>query len=264
LVQNIAEMLQNNPKSDTVKSIGRAVEVLRALSRNLRKISEIAPALKLSNSTVHRLLQTLKESGLVVQDPVHHEYYLGNLLVQLAFNPVTNHRYLIYCAYQKMDYLRQFSGETVSLHVKVGIQRFRLEILTGPRNLTVVGRPGLTDRVWIGATGKTLLSQINKRDFDILMDNVELEPLTPNSITNREIFKKEISRVRELGYAISRGETDSGVSGVSVPILHYPDPAAITISGPDERLFSRITNLVPELKKKADEISQDWLKVIKQ
>jgi DNA-binding IclR family transcriptional regulator len=263
LVQELAEIAQDSSKSDTVKSIGRAVEVLQALSRNLRKISEIAPALKLSNSTVHRLLQTLRESGLVVQDPVHHEYYLGNLLVQLAFNPLVNHQYLIYCAHQKMDQLRQFSGETVTLHVKVGIQRFRLEILMGPRNLTVVGRPGLTDRIWIGATGKALLSRIDKKDFEVLMDHVILDHLTPNSITDREVFKKEIGKVRELGYAVSRGETDSGVTGVSVPILDYPTPATITISGPDDRIFPRIPNLVPELKKKAAEISQDWLKVAK-
>ena len=103
--------MPNNEKSDTVKSIRRAVDILNALSRNLRKISDIAPALNLSNSTVHRLLQSLKESGLVVQDPVHHEYYLGSLFGQLAFNPITTHQYLIYCAYQKMEYLRQFSGE---------------------------------------------------------------------------------------------------------------------------------------------------------
>jgi DNA-binding IclR family transcriptional regulator len=252
-----------NQKSDTIKSIRRAVEILNALSSGLRKISQIAQALKLSNSTVHRILQALKESGMVMQDPVHHEYYLGNLLIQLALNPLTTHQYLIYCAYQKMEYLRQFSGETVSLHIKVGIQRYRLENLTGNRNLTVVGRPSLTDRIWIGATGKALLSQIKEKDFKILMDYLELEPLTENTITDKTIFKKEIEKARKLGYATSRNESDAGVAGIAVPIEHYVEPATITISGPDDRLSPHFLELVPVLKKKAGEITQDLLKLRK-
>jgi len=255
--------MPNSEKSDIVKSIGRAVEVLKALSSNYKKISDIAPALNLSHSTVHRLLHSLKEAGLVAQDPVHHEYYLGNLFGQLASNPVMTHQYLIYCAYQKMEYLRQRVGETVSLYIKVGVQRYRLESLMGSHNLTFVDRPTLADRIWIGAAGKALLSQMKKKDFEILLDYIELEPLTVNTIIDKNLFKKEIEKVRELGYATSRGETDIGVAGIAVPIPRYQEPACITITGPEDRLVPHFPDLVPDLKNKTEEISHDLLKLKK-
>ncbi len=95
------------------------------------------------------------------------------------------------------------------------------------------------------------------------MDKLELEPLTTKTITDRETFKKEIEKVRRLGYATSRNETDEGIAGIAVPIPQYVEPASITISGPDERLAPRFLELAPELKKKANEISLDLLRLRK-
>lgn len=248
----------------SVRTIARAVDILSALSANVNSISALTRQLKLSKSTVHRLLSALKESGLVVQDPLDHRYYLGHLLIKLASNPFTAHQHLIHCAYEKMKYLRDISEESVTLHIKLGIQRIRLSEVTGTHDVRYIGRPASTDPVWAGAMGKVLLAQVSEDELAVIWDNLELVALTPDTITDKRKFRREIEKVKNQGYATSYGETILGVSSISVPVRDYVEPVALSIVGPEYRFASRMLSLISELKKSANRISQDLLRMRKQ
>jgi len=252
--------MRNHISSSKVKSIARAVDILKALSVNLNRVSDISRQLNLSKSTVHRLLKALEESGLVVQDPLNHEYYFGHLLVRLASNPITAHQHLIHCAYEKMKYLLEISKESVTLHVRLGIQRIRLQELMGSHDVRYIGRPTIADPLWAGAMGKVLLAQIQEEELGVILDNIELTPLTPHTITDKRVFRAEVEKVKKQGYATSYGETVSGVSAISVPVMDYVEPVALSIVGPEYRFASHMTDFLSELKKSASRISQDLLK----
>jgi DNA-binding IclR family transcriptional regulator len=248
----------------SVRTIARAVDILNALSANVNSISALTRQLKLSKSTVHRLLNALKESGLVMQDSLDHQYYLGHLLIKLAANPFTAHQHLIHCAYEKMKYLRDISEESVTLHIRLGIQRIRLNELTGTHDVRYMGRPTSTDPLWVGSVGKVLLAQIPEDELAVILDNIELVALTPNTITDKRKFRKEIEKVNNQGYATSYGETVVGVSSISVPVKDYVEPVALSILGPEFRFASPMLKFVNELKNSANQISQDFLKAKKQ
>src|SRR5438094_29852 len=69
-----------------IQSVDRAARILRALSSGSGRlgVSELADRLGLAKTTVHGLLRTLHDHGLVEQDPDSDKYQLGPQLLQLS------------------------------------------------------------------------------------------------------------------------------------------------------------------------------------
>jgi DNA-binding IclR family transcriptional regulator len=252
-------ILQSNRNLATVKSIIKAVDILKALSCGYRKLTDISREIDLSKSTVHRLLQALKESGMVHQDPISEEYYPGRVIFELASNPVEIHRLLIYCAHPKMEELRQKTGETIALEIKLGIEQIRLHQLVGTHSVTFRAVSNVIQLLLSGASGKALLSQVDDRELEDILENLELVKLTPYTNTDKQAFRQEIIKVRQRGYATSYDEVEVGVTAISVPVKNYSVPASITILGPKDRLAPNMIDLADEIKRKVAEISQALL-----
>jgi IclR family transcriptional regulator, acetate operon repressor len=254
---NDSAALRDESRSESIKSIHKAVDVLNLISLEYKHLSDIARKLEMSKSTVHRLLQTLKESGLVHQDPNTQEYYPGPVLFKLVANPFKAHQQLIYLAYAKMDYLRSFTGETIALAIKFGMERLTLLQLTGTQNVTFVGSPKYSELVWTGAMGKVLLAQLAESELDLIINHTNLISITPRTITDKPTFKQEIAKVKQRGYSTSYGETDMSVGAIAAPINNYYTPAGLSIIGPLDRLSPHIQDFTEELRKLTQEISQD-------
>ena len=118
-----------------VNSVYRAAEILSMLSVGKNRITDIGKELSLSKSTTHRLLKTLENCGFVFQDPISHQYFLGHLILKLSSNPLTTHQNLIVCAYEDMKRLREISGETITIHIRIGTQRICLEEMQANQNI---------------------------------------------------------------------------------------------------------------------------------
>jgi DNA-binding IclR family transcriptional regulator len=229
------------------------------ISLDYKHLSDISRKLKISKSTVHRLLQTLKETGLVHQDPTTQEYYPGPTLFNLVSDPLKAHQSLIYYSYSKMDYLRNFTGETVSLAIKFGMERLNLLQLPGTQSVALVASPKYSELIWTGAVGKVLLAQLPEQELDLIIDNITLIPITPRTIADKQIFKQEITKVKLRGYGTSFGETDAAIAGIAAPIENYSTPVGLSIIGPLDRLSSRLPDFTDELKKITQEISHNLL-----
>ena len=243
-----------------IKSVVKAVNVLNAISNNNNKLSDISRETKISKPTLHRLLQTLKQTGLIQQDLIRKEYYLGSLLFKFTSDSLSVHQHLIYKSYSKMDDLRHGTGETVSLDIKVGMEKIKLQQLLGTHNILFVGVPPYYEYLWSGSMGKSLLAQLPDDELKAILDYIELKPLTPRTITDKRQFRREIEKVRERGYATGYGETDLSIAGISAPIHNYCVPASLSLIGPFERLTTHMIDFADELVKKANEISEDILK----
>jgi IclR family acetate operon transcriptional repressor len=242
-------------RTATVKSVIKAVNVLKTLSRGNRKLTEISRETKYSKSTVHRLLQALKASGMVYQDPISEEYHLGTVVFELASNPIVAHSALIFHARPRMEELQKFTGETITLDIKFGIEQIRLHQIIGTHQVTFLGAPSIIQLILPGASGKALLSQLPPSEAEEVIDSIELVKLTPYTITDKGLYKQEIAKARERGYATSHDEVEMGVAAVSVPVRNYSVPASITILGPKDRLAPHIMDFLDEIKSKASEIS---------
>jgi len=70
----------NKKRSDYyIKSIKRAIQVLNSFTIKEEElgITELSKILNLHKSTIHRILVTLNDEGLVVQNQVSQKYHLG-------------------------------------------------------------------------------------------------------------------------------------------------------------------------------------------
>ena len=79
------------------------------------------------------------------------------------------------------------------------------------------------------------------------------ERATPRTIPNLTRFKRELTRVVQVGYAIDDQETDMGARCVAAPILDESGKvaAAISVSGPVTRLSRDRIQAYASLTKKA-------------
>lgn len=239
-----------------IKTIGKAARVLKVISLGFSKLSDISREVDICKNGVYRLLYSLKQEGLVVQDPVTREYFMGPLLYEISANHLILHQRLINCSYLEMEDLRRVTGETVSLDIKFGMERLVLRQLIGTHNITFVGKTNPFDHLWIGAAGKVLLAQLGEHELKMILDQITLVARTPYSITDKTVFKKEIEKVRERGYSAGYNELEIGRADIAVPIEGYIVPASLAIVGPEDRLSPQTMDFVNKLKIKARKISQ--------
>lgn len=240
-----------------VTSIAKGAAILRSLSNGIDRISDLSSKLQFSKSTTHRLLKALEASELVTEDPITRRYYLGPLVLTLASKPIIAHQNLIICSFEEMKRLRDFSRETVLLHIRIGLERICLEEIQSPENIKYTSGKGFIAPIYTGSAGKILLSTLGDHELELLLENIQLIPIGPNTITNVEELLKQLAMVRKQGYATSFGERVQGSACISVAIKNYICPAALSVLGPDNRFsMDKMMDALKEMKKSAPHISR--------
>jgi DNA-binding IclR family transcriptional regulator len=118
LVSSGAKQLRDYKRT---QSIHRAAAILREVARRSKdgiRLSEISQDLGLNNTTVHRLLSSLVEEGLVSFDTLSKRYHLGFQLASMGF---ASQQYMItQCCSGAVEALAQETGDTVYLFLKLG------------------------------------------------------------------------------------------------------------------------------------------------
>ncbi len=255
------DFISRNPNTDTsqkptaIRAVSRAVNILFCLSNGVNTITDIANCCKLSKPTVYRLLQTLEETLMVTQDPITHHYYLGPLVNRIASNPQANHHFLINYAMEELAHLHDFSGETVELNIMAGLQYIRLCEIQSKFELKVVARPDPVGSVYVGATAKVLLSQLDDDKLQTALKNIKINRVTEYSIIDKRKLMAQAKEIRQWGYAVSYGERIADAICISVPINNYFWPVALSLVGPESRMESKLEETINEVRASAHHIT---------
>jgi DNA-binding IclR family transcriptional regulator len=221
-------------------------------------VRELARLTNLPTSTTGRLLQEMKERGILHQNNESKTYsmgirllnwsgvYLANLDIRAVAMPI-------------MTELQRMSQETISLYVLDGSDRVCVERLESPQNVRIVSRLGLRIPLYVGSAGKVILAFISEEQQEEILTNGPLQPFTKHTITNVNVLREELAKIRNMGYGYSHGEWIQDASGVAAPI-YGPDRkimGALTISGPSARFNNEvITKYGPEAVTAALDISR--------
>jgi len=246
--------------SKTVNSIAKGADILRILSDGTDRISDLSERLSLSKSTAHRLLKSLEMSGLVMQDPISRRYYLGSLILDLASKPIIAHQNLTVSAFGEMKRLRDLTRETVVLHIRIGLERICLEELQSLQNIKYTAGKGFVAPIHTGSAGKILLSELEENELQLLMKNIHLIPIGPNTIRDKKVLLEELKKVKRQGYATSFGERIPGSASISVPIKNYICPVALSVLGPDNRFSLEVMmGFLKEIKESGSRISRSLM-----
>ena len=236
----------------------RVANVLTCVSQGTNNLTDIAKICNLSASTAHRLLAILTKAGFVIYDPTNHRYYLGTKVAQISSNPVTSHQYLIIAANPEMEQLAQAADETVTLSLMLGITYIPLHsICSSQRLLVLEDYRGTRPVVPAGSTDLVLLSQLKDKELSqaLKIGKIWLGPKN-NKIQDAASWETQLARIREAGYAVTRGEKVPGGTGISVPVANYFCPVALTIIGPEYRLEPRLEALINKMIRSGKRLSK--------
>jgi DNA-binding IclR family transcriptional regulator len=202
-------------------------------------VREVARLTGLSTSTSGRLLQEMKERGILRQHAETKTYSMGIRLLNWSgvYLATLDIRAV---AMPVMTDLQQMSRETISLYVLDGADRVCVERLESPQNVRIVARLGLRLPLYAGSAGKVILAFLPVARQEQILNTVSLQPFTRHTITDPAALLAELEKIVKQGYAFSHGEWIEDASGVAAPIFG-PDrmvTGALTISGPTQR-FTR-------------------------
>lgn len=221
-----------------VQSVARAAELLKALGAHGAPATafELADRCGLNRSTAWRILATLEAEGLVERDPATGRYGVGYALV--ALGAAAGHAPLVRRAHPALRALAEACLETASLAVPRRMQLVYVDQVQAP-HVMAADWLGRATPLHATSTGKALLAWLSEDELGAALPG-RLERFTDTTITTRAVLKTELAGVRARGYAVSRGELEAALWGVSAPVLGGGRPIAIvSVWGAETRIRAR-------------------------
>ena len=212
-------------------------------------VGDIAHALDMSTTTVHRLLTTLKNCGVVDQDPHTRRYYLA--LKMLLYGKAVLDRYgWRNRAHPILGELSRQVGETVFMGVLDNYDLVYIDHVDSlDHTLRMTPQIGRRQDAHTTALGKVLLAHASPEELEPFLKRKDLPRRTAHSITSTKLLRNELEKIRACGYAFDQQESEIGICCIAAPIRGISDQvvAAISISGPSARM--EMKGMDAELKK---------------
>jgi DNA-binding IclR family transcriptional regulator len=193
-------------------------------------LSEIARRSGVAKASVHRLAQELLRWGVLERRGS--DYWLGMRLFEIG-QRVPRQRILREAARPYMEDLYHATNETIHLAVVDGIEVFYLEKVSGHGQVSRPSRVAGRMPLHCTATGKALLAF----GPSVLVNEVlamPFERITPHTVGAPGLLLQELSKARELGYAVEREQTRTGYLSVAIPLISATGTtiAALSVTAP--------------------------------
>jgi DNA-binding IclR family transcriptional regulator len=238
-----------------IQAVARAASVLRALGSAPEGLSlgELAGAVALPKSTVHRLVGALAAEDLVTP-PRRGKVRLGPGLARLG---AASGEALRERVRPVLLELRRELDETVDLAVLDGASARFVEQLPAPHRLRAVSSVGAAFPLHCTANGKALLAGLPEDEVARLLP-ARLARHTPATIVTRRALLAELTRVRAEGVAFDREEHTEGVCAVGAAIAGPDGPvAAISVPVPTPRFHAVERRVAERVRAAAAEASHE-------
>jgi IclR family transcriptional regulator, KDG regulon repressor len=218
-------------------------------------LAEISRSVQLTVPTTHRLLKALSMRGVVVDDGNRH-YSLGPTVMRLASAIMYRSHDLVAIGAPVLERLRQATGETVSLHTILGVERVCVTELVSPEPIRMESGVGHVHPLYAGAAGKVLIAWDESWLERLPAD---LPKAGPSSLESLSALEFELAKVRRRGFATSIEEVVVGASSLAVPIFGTSGDvvAAINVAGPAIRWTkTKVMQHVPLVQDEANNLMQ--------
>ena len=205
-----------------VRTVNRISDILNCFTREQPELNltAISNRLGLPKSTVHRLLLALESQGFLMRAVNGRGFQLGYQLLHWGM--------VAQCALdlrnEALPFLRRLSestGETAILSVRDGLQGVCLEMVASSQPVRLNMQAGQRLMLHAGASAKVLWAFLPDDEIQRILYAIELPPLQPGAITDRDRLCDELLATRQRGYAVSFEETDHGAMGIAAPIYDH-------------------------------------------
>lgn len=219
-----------------VQAATTGMVLLKALARlgGRATLTGLARHVDENPAKVHRYLISMMEEGLVEQDPISLQYFLGAEAIQIGL-----------AAMRLADPLRVAEPALIRLRETLGMTCF-LAVM-GNKGPTIVRfeEPGLpvTLNVRVGsvlpllwsATGRVFLAYLDDPQVERLAEEevASISTEQRNTLDEKDPIRTLKQAVRAAGMAVVRDTNLQGISAIAVPIFDFSDhlAAVLTVLG---------------------------------
>lgn len=217
-MQNLSAAADPLAPQYPIDSVDKALRlVLLMADKPEIRLSEAARFLGVATSTAHRLLAMLQYHGFVRQDPRTRVYRPGPAFASVAFSVFS--RFDVQgVAGPVLRRLSEQLRETVHIALLDGAAVRFIAAVEGPQAVRVASRVGRSLPAHCTSSGKALLAQLGEFELHRLLPAERLATVMPRSIGSRTDLERELSAVRERGYATNCEESEEGVASVAVAV----------------------------------------------
>ena len=201
-------------------------------------VMEVSTALGLNKSTAHRVLNSLIYMGYARQNEETGRYEPSLKVVDLA-NQVMKHVDIVQVVRPYLRRLMELTDETVHFVERDGADAVYIDKVESYRNgIQMVSRIGSRIPLYCSGVGKAIAAELDEHEVEEIWNRSRILPLTPYTITDFEAFRRELSEIRERGYALDNEENENGVRCIAVSLKDYTGRVkyAFSISAPVSRM----------------------------
>lgn len=243
-----------------IGSVEKALKILEFIifRKDGARIQDIANHLKISSPAVYKHLETLVQAGYVYKEPHSHKYLPSYKIVELGSIILRNVQ-IREIAHPFLVDLMERTGMTIHFALRNGYEGVYIDKIESARTIPTVSRIGMRMRLYSTGFGKAILAFLSEEELNDYFAKVKLERQTPRTITNMERLKKELSIVRQKGYAIDNEENEPGIMCIGAPVFDYTGCVigGISVTGAVSSFSNQLMNIIAnEVVKTAHDISK--------
>jgi len=206
--------------SRIVQSLERGLKVLEALVDNHPAgVTELATALDLDKTVVHRLLYTLHSMGYVKQDK-NRKYMPGPTLLRIGSKTLAD----LDIRTLALPYMQRLAEETKGVaHLAKWVESraIYIERVQDPGLRLVTTDVGGEAPGYCSAAGKVLWAYRPQNELERLLIDIPRQAHTTNTLLDSFEIQRHLAQVRAQGYAIDNEEHRLGLIGIGAPIFDH-------------------------------------------
>ena len=241
----------------TVQSLQRALRLLKCFSseKNSLTLSEISGMLGLHKTTTHRLINTMIEEGFIRKK--ENRYFLDWIFIELGAI-VSESQEGQAIIHDRLKEIVHKTGETAHFAILHKNQVLYIDKVESNYSLRIQSYIGKLGQLHCTALGKVLLAHLDEEKMLPILYGLNLKKIAKNTITNHDLLRKEIMKIRQQGFAIDNEENESGLMCLAVPVFNNEgvNYGAISISGPISRIENQINEYLDIMREETKNLSK--------
>lgn len=242
----------------SVKSAERVLEIFELLKNYPEGLTakQISTELGYAGSSTFELVKTLEEHGYLIMTESK-RYSLGAKLIQLGAYAAT-YLDLNKIAAPILRDLMNDVQESVFMAQLSGNEIVYIAIVDSFRSITTNARLGGRKPIYCTGLGKAFLAFMPEKEREKILDGLTLEPITKHTVTDKTELRARLEQFKKQGYAVDDEEIEVGLWCAAAPVYNSAGQieAAISISGPSNRMKEKREHIVTSLQHAARALSR--------
>ncbi|WP_411905815.1 HTH-type transcriptional regulator BhcR [Rhizobium mayense] len=248
-----------NAAASSVQVLDRSLKLLELVAQaDGAVLTDLADRSAMAPSTVHRLLTSLAQHGMVAHDDETGAWTIGVKAFEIG-TAYLRFRKLGTISRPFLKQLMEASGETANIAIEEDGDVVFISQAESHAPMRAFFRPGRRGPIHASGIGKAILSTWADSQIKALLGTRSLQHFTDKTRDTLPMLLADMDEIRSRGWSIDDEEHTLGMRCVAAPIFdEYGEAiAGISISGPAVRLpDERVAALGPVVRTAAEELTK--------